>query len=317
MAAEISRFRWLILCLADDLESKDIQKSRTLLKDKLGPRHEEIGDDALKLFDALEKDNLIHDEDTQLLRLLFDGIGRMDLSEKLVEYEEQRKAVIRKLNINASPLEGPFFGYSDIIETIVGILRDMFEHINCLCISGMPGTGKTRLAKEACLRLRKYRTVIEVDLRELQTIDSIFYAIMHAFGLAGRDVVPDHLFAFLRSYNGKEHGGAIMFLDNVDQPLDPGSSEHPNPMYAQFNSFLKTITNLPNPNLKVLITSRLGVKADLNSEVIHSFCLDEMNALDLKSAVDMFRYHAGKTRVKDSEAKKLVNLCGKNPLTLK
>ncbi|XP_072023040.1 uncharacterized protein [Amphiura filiformis] len=316
--SEISRFRWLIVWLADNFVSEDIQKARTLLKDKLGPRHEEIGDDALKLFDALEKENLIHDEDTQLLRVLLEGLERMDLLEDLDEYERARKAVIRRLNKNASLLEGPFFGYSDIIETIVGILEEEFEHIHCLCISGMPGTGKTRLAKEACLRLREYRKVIVVDLRELPTIESIFFAIMHAFDIESRDFEPNNLFAFLRNYDCKEHGGAIIFLDNVDQPLDPGSSELPNPMYMQFKSFLENITNLPNPRLKVLMTSRLGVKkTDLNLKVIHSFRLDEHNELDFNAAIDMFRYHAGKTSVEDEEVKKLVNLCGKNPLALK
>ena len=106
--SEISRFRWLVVWLADNLVSEDIQKARTLLKDKLGPRYEEIGDDALKLFDALERENLIHDEDTQLLRVLLESLERIDLLEDLDEYETERKAVIRRLNKNASLLEGMY-----------------------------------------------------------------------------------------------------------------------------------------------------------------------------------------------------------------
>ena len=106
--SEISRFRWLVVWLADNMVSEDIQKARTLLKDKLGPRYEEIGDDALKLFDALERENLIHDEDTQLLRVLLESLERIDLLEDLDEYETERKAVIRRLNKNASLLEGSY-----------------------------------------------------------------------------------------------------------------------------------------------------------------------------------------------------------------
>ena len=75
-------------------------------QDRLGPRHADIDDDALKLFDALERENLIHDEDTQLLRVMLEGLDRLDLLESLNEYEQQRTAVIRKLNKNASILDG-------------------------------------------------------------------------------------------------------------------------------------------------------------------------------------------------------------------
>ena len=76
------------------------------LQDQLGPHYDAIGDDALKLFEALERENLIHDEDTQLLRVLFEGLDRLDLLDGLTEYEQQRTAVMRKLNKNASLLEG-------------------------------------------------------------------------------------------------------------------------------------------------------------------------------------------------------------------
>ena len=66
-------------------------------------------------------------------------------------------------------------------------------------------------------------------------------------------------------------GGAILFLDNVDYPLEPGSTEHPNPVYMPFLAYLENITNLPNPRLKILMTSRLGLKKTALNPKVNEF----------------------------------------------
>ena len=89
-----------------------------------------------------------------------------------------------------------------------------------------------------------------------------------------------------------------MFLDSVDDPLDPGSGAFPNPTYEDFVSMLENITNLANKRLKLLITSRFGVeKIPVKKGSMDCWRLDGENELDMESAVEMVRYHAGKTRL--------------------
>ena len=48
--------------------------------------------------------------------------------------------------------------------------------------------------------------MIAVDLRELTTIESVFFKLMDAFGIKNNDYEPNNLFAHLRNYDCTEHG---------------------------------------------------------------------------------------------------------------
>ncbi|XP_022095060.1 uncharacterized protein LOC110981642 [Acanthaster planci] len=314
------RFRWLLVWMSDMLVGEDVHKAKMLLRDQLGlADYDSIQNDGLKLLEALERGNLIHEGDTDVLRMCLTRLERYDILETLDEYERERQVVSRKLLLKASSVDGPYFGHADILDEIVSILDDeTHDHIHLFCISGMSGTGKTRLAKEACFRMRQFHKMIFVDLRELETIEAIFFAIMHAFGMECRDYEPQAMYNCLRSYDAVQHGGAVLVLDSTDHPLDPGSAACPNPTYEAFVEMLENITNLPNKRLKLLITSRYGMESiGIKRQSFDYWKLEGDNELAMESAVEMMKYHAGKATLDDKEAEELANLCGKIPLALK
>eukprot|EP00057_Strongylocentrotus_purpuratus_P029101 XP_011683575.1 PREDICTED: uncharacterized protein LOC100890186 [Strongylocentrotus purpuratus] len=320
MAADltsISRFRWMIVLLANEFEKTDLDRAKSLVKDRLGAAYQKI-DEPLKFFDELENQNLIHDGDTDYLKTLLEHVSRNDLIEQVENYERERQVVVRQVFRNPSLLEGPFFGRKEIMDRIVGILDEPYDRIHCIGISGMPGSGKTRLAKEATYRLIRYGQVIFVDLRELPMIEDIFFAIMHALGVECRSYEPDMLYAYLEHYDPKKHAGAVIILDNADKPLDPGTPEKPNEAYSQFENMVDNMLNLANPKVKVVITSRIGMEhTRISSQHLHCFRLDGENDLDVEAAIEIIKYHAGKTEVEDEDARTLADLCGKIPLALK
>ena len=188
---------------------EDVEKATLLLRDRLGPDYDKINGDALKLLESLERGNLIHEGDTDLLRMCLETLQRADILEALDEYERERQVVTRKLRLKCSSVDGPFFGHKDIMEQIAGILEETYDHVHMVCIAGMAGTGKTRLAKEACLRLRQFHKMIFIDLRELKTIEAIFFAIMHGFGVECRNYEPEMMYSHFRSYDLEQHGECI------------------------------------------------------------------------------------------------------------
>ncbi|XP_038051144.1 uncharacterized protein LOC119724253 [Patiria miniata] len=313
------RFRWLLVWMSDMLVGEDVQKAKMLLRNQLGPEYEAIQNDGLKLLEALERENQIHEGDTELLRMCLTKLERHDILEALNEYERERQVVSRKLQLKASSVDGPYFGHADIMDEIVSVLDDdTHDHVHLACISGMSGTGKTRLAKEACFRLRQFHKMIFVDLRELETIEAIFFAIMHAFGVECRDYEPQVMYSCFRSYDPRQHGGAVLVLDSTDHPLDQGSAGRPNPTYNAFVDMLENITNLPNNRLKLLVTSRYGVEnLGIKKRSFDYWRLEGDHELAMESAVEMVKYHAGKAQLNDKEAEELVRFCGKNPLALK
>ncbi|XP_071487617.1 uncharacterized protein [Diadema antillarum] len=313
----ISRFRWLIVYLSGEFTAEDLDRAKSLVKDRLGARYQKI-DEPLKFFDALEEENLIHEGDTEYLKTLLHYSSRDDLIIEVESYERERKVVCRQFSRNPLLRDGPFFGRKVIMDRIVGILDQSYDHIHCIGISGMPGSGKTRLAKEATYRLLRYGEVIFVDLRELQHVEDIFFSIMSRLGKECRDFEPDLLYSTFRFYDPKKHAGAVIILDNADKPLDPGTDEKPNEVYGYFVRMIENILNLPNSKVKLVITSRVGLEhTHINSRHLQCFRLEGENELDLEDAVEIVKYHAGKTEVKDDEAVKLVELCGKIPLALK
>ncbi|XP_072048823.1 uncharacterized protein [Amphiura filiformis] len=317
--SDISRFRWLIVWLADNLVPEDIRKVQTLLKNQIKDCGDDSVDDALAIFDILVKQNRIHDEDTGLLRTLFISLGRMDLLEAVDDYEREKKAVVRRLKKNSSVLGGPFFGSHDLLNKVISVLDTTYDHIHGVCISGEEGIGKTRFAQEACVRMKGSHKLVTVDLNGLPSMESMYYAIMHAFGVECREYELDNLFGLLRGYESALYANTVLFLDNADSMLNPGSIDQRNPTYVKFIEALKTILEIQNPKLKIMMTSLydLDMRAGLSSKMMTRILLNQQNGLDMDAAVRMIRYHAGNTVVTYEDAKNVANMCDKNPLVIK
>ena len=101
---------------------------------------------------------------------------------------------------------GPYFGRQDTLNKLISILDTTYDHIHGVCISGDAGIGKTRLALEACARMKVSHKLITVDLHNLPSIEGVYYAIMHAFGVECREFELDNLFGLLRAYDNSQYG---------------------------------------------------------------------------------------------------------------
>ena len=74
-------------------------------------------------------------------------------------------------------------------------------------------------------------------------------------------------------------GNTILLLDNADSMMNPrrpkadGDGDEPNPSYREFCDAMRTITKIPNPRLKIIMTSpyHLDMKARLTSKVCETF----------------------------------------------
>ena len=207
--SELTAFRCLLVWLTKMLTREDVEQATLLLgADLLGPDYATINGDAQKLLEALERGNHIHEGDTDLLQMCFKKLERYDISDELDNYKRERQVDMWKLECTS--VDGPLFGHRDILDQIVGILEETYDHVHMVCIAGMAGTGKTRLAKEACLRLRQFHKMIFIDLRELKTTEAIFFAIMHGFGVECRNYEPDIMYSCFRSYVPRQYGECIL-----------------------------------------------------------------------------------------------------------
>ena len=101
---------------------------------------------------------------------------------------------------------GPYFGRHDTLNKLISVLDTTYDHIHGVCISGDAGIGKTRLALEACVRMKGSHNLITVDLHGLPSMESVYYAIMHAFGVECREFELDNLFGLLRAYDNSQYG---------------------------------------------------------------------------------------------------------------
>ncbi|XP_072051222.1 uncharacterized protein [Amphiura filiformis] len=176
------------------------------------------------------------------------------------------------------------------------------------------------MANEACIRMNGTYKLVTVDLNGLPSMENVFFAIMHAFGVESLEYELQQLYDLLKGYEcSGPDGNTILLLDNADSMLNPGSVAQPNPAYRQFTDALRTITTIPNPRVKIMMTSsyHLDMKARLSSKVVNGFRLFQHNGLDSDAVIGMFRYHAGNTAVTYDDAEDVATMCGKNPLAIK
>ncbi|XP_033124604.1 uncharacterized protein LOC117122934 [Anneissia japonica] len=317
----ISRFRWLIVCLANEITNSELKKAKFLVKDRLGARNFEKIKDTFDFFDKLQEGNHFHEGDTLLLRHILSKIGRNDLIEELNRYNSEYAVVARHCHRHPAASEGPFIGRNDRLDELFFLLKEKRkDEVATICISGLPGMGKTRLAKEACYRQIEYHELLFVDLRELSTLESIFNAVMHALGEdTSLNVDIDVVIWRLKLYRPKKAGGAVLLFDNADRPLRTPEKGVNDDVYNTFVELIERIIDCGNDCLKVLITTRMGLPQDLCTHYDNCVFQIPIRADELKDsdAIDILQYSAGKTEISGEDAKRLIHLCGKCPLALK
>ncbi|PIK40618.1 hypothetical protein BSL78_22525 [Apostichopus japonicus] len=241
------------------------------------------------------------------LKEKLDQIGRTDLVEAIDEYEREREVVVQKENSKSSALEGPFFGREDLLQSVIGVLDEEQSYIHVICISGMPGAGKTRLAYEACHRLLRLHQLISVNLREITTVEAAFFAILHRLNVECKTYEPEVLFSLVKNFRPSKAAGAILLLDSADYLLDPGTRDKPNINSEPFIDLIRQAINLMNSQLKIVITSR----------TVTCFSLEGDNEMNLEDGVAMMKHHARNTDIDKDTCEGLVRFCGKIPLAIR
>ncbi|KAJ8030287.1 hypothetical protein HOLleu_26651 [Holothuria leucospilota] len=318
-AGEICQFRHMLIYLSEQLSEENVQNLKHILKDHLGPDFDRKLEDPLHLFDILEKRRLLNETNVGILKDALDKVGRKDLVEDVLgKYEQEEDFVTQKMNSKSSGLEGPYFGRESLLNSVIGVLNEKQSYIHVVCISGMPGAGKTRLAYEACYRLMQFHQLISVNLREITTIEAAFFAILHRLNVESKTFEPEILLGLVKSFRPSKAGGAIILLDSADHLLDPGTRDKPNTNYEPFIDLISHAIRVMNPLLKIIITSRAGLeKSGLNPKKVTCFSLEGDNELDVEDGVEMMQYYANKTEIDRETCEGLVRFCGKVPLAIK
>ncbi|XP_071949336.1 uncharacterized protein [Antedon mediterranea] len=201
--------------------------------------------------------------------------------------------------------EGPFIGRKVRLKQLYDLLKKGHDDgVATIYISGLPGMGKTRLAKEAYRQMKNHELLF-VDLRELSSTESIINAVLHKIGVHSTAINIDVLILKLKEYRPEKAGGAVLLLANAD------FSHH---VYKNFVKLLERIVACGNTCLKVVITTTKRLPRKLSRyQCVENISINE---LEYKDARDILQYYAGQA-ISDEEAERLVHICGKCPLTLK
>ncbi|XP_070539020.1 uncharacterized protein [Ptychodera flava] len=186
------------------------------------------------------------------------------------------------------------------------MLRKQSERVTCISICGLAGMGKTELALEICARLnyRSYR----VDLREKSFGREVILEILSSLGMSVSIDSAD--FSVLRGWTSSCKIDTILFIDNADQLVEPGSYSS-----DDFHNTLRELLQVKNERLRILITSRFALRENLLRS--YSFRQIELTPFEVHESVKLLQLLAGADRVSDREASDLAILTGNLPLALK
>lgn len=316
-------FLWDIAREVRDEELRDI---KLIIGDKLGAGERQKITDPVDLLELLEDKGLIGEDNTALLRELFVKAEYAELIPVLDKYEQRRREYVERVTMLAGRRDPLFVGRDWYIRTIVDFFREArHPGMRCICLWGMAGCGKTKLGAETCAIYTEIKghpkpNVRLVDLTRKTSVDEVGMALLSSVGKPVEAAKFDWMMVFNWIMNCKEE--YVLLFDNADDLLKPNSSAK-----NHFQNKLKETLEWPNPNIKIIITSRYEVnfghltKHDNFTEI-------EVQSLEMEEAVKLLTMSvqqsaqgplqvAGRELITERQAIQLSEHCGNNPQALR
>ncbi|XP_077865106.1 uncharacterized protein LOC144351244 [Saccoglossus kowalevskii] len=335
MVSTKTSLQWSVLLndIAKEFRDEDVRIAKQLLYSRYKNDSLKIAEKIAQiknyadLFLVLQRLNILGIDDTDLLRELLEQINP-SLLEFLEEFEEGRQREIREMGSVAGVTHSknlePFIGREKAMCAIRDTLCTPTTRIGGVCIAGLPGMGKTRLAREVCVdTMNDGWEVFPVDLKGKDTIDSILPAIMYSLNLIQReksDSEEDRFRVLHKIKNYKKGRRMILWLDNVDRPLEPDSDGNTNVFRKEFLTFLRDLVDLSTPRVKLIITTLYGIpeNEDTLNEVLQTIRLDSSeHCLTLEEASQYIRDYSKERQFTKQDSESLARQCGMCPLLMK
>ena len=174
----LSRYRHLLFKFASYLEPSNVEDIKFRYSDRLKGQYESIknGRDLLRAFETYSLP-LIQENDISLLVDIAKDEHFVELEALCDEYKKLEYIFSGK--DQAKP--EVFIGRDNDIKNIHDAICQQEDQgkMAAVFIHGFPGIGKTRLANEVITQFNIYHRPIFLDLREINTVEAVYYALMN------------------------------------------------------------------------------------------------------------------------------------------
>ncbi|XP_070538996.1 uncharacterized protein [Ptychodera flava] len=303
---EVGLWEKFLINMSKEMNDDELRSAKVAAKKAIGWKGFEEITDATTFFNTLEKGGYINEDDTHYLEEIFESIPLKNVMKEVEEYKKSRAEYVSRRRELANTQNVDFVGREGYLKELMDMLRKQSERVTCISICGLAGMGKTELALEICARLnyRSYR----VDLREKSFGREVILEILSSLGMSVSIDSAD--FSVLRGWTSSCKIDTILFIDNADQLVEPGSYSS-----DDFHNTLRELLQVKNERLRILITSRFALRENLLRS--YSFRQIELTPFEVHESVKLLQLLAGADRVSDREASDLAILTGNLPLALK
>ncbi|XP_071501365.1 uncharacterized protein [Diadema antillarum] len=315
--------------LAAQVRDEEFDVIKRIIGDKLSAREREAIEEPGELLEVLEDKNLIGEDNTGLLKEIFEKCDYLELIPELNQYEEKRREYVKRVSMLAGRRDPLFVGRDEYIQDIIDFMRgesriSRNHKLCCVCLWGMAGSGKTKLAAEICAIYAEIEkpspTLILVDLNQKKSINDVGMALLSAVGspVDVQEFELELVLGWIRECITEY----VLLLDNADDLLKPTS-----PTKDHFQNLLKQSVEIPNANVKIILTSRYAVNFPYLSNT-SNFKEMEVKPLEMAEAVRLLTKSVqqgaageltvvGREIITEKQAIDLATHCGNNPQALR
>ncbi|XP_070539014.1 uncharacterized protein [Ptychodera flava] len=303
---EVGLWEKFLIDMSKEMTDDELRSAKVAAKKAIGSKGFEEITDGTTFFNTLEKGGYINEDDTHYLEEIFESISLKNVMKEVEKYKKSRAEYVSRRRELANTQNVDFVGRERYLKELMDMLRKQSEKVTCISICGLAGMGKTELALEICARLnyRSYR----VDLREKSSGREVILEILSSLGMSVSIDSAD--FSVLRGWTSSCKIDTILFIDNADQLVEPGSYSS-----DDFHNTLRELLQVKNERLRILITSRFALRENLFRSC--HFKQIELTPFEVHESVKLLQKLAGADRVSDREANDLAIQTGNLPLALK